>query len=610
MSVAVEGTSIPRDEVERLLEESAVFRALGPDARDLLCERFEPLTVPAGAVLMRQDDEADALYLVVVGRMRVTIRRDDGIDVAVAERGRGQVLGELALITNEPRSATVTAVRDSPVLRLSTDSFMELMRDFPDVQREITTEIVRLLVMSQRQGYKTSPVVTIAVVRLDDSETLADIDARLQRSFHRLTGASGLVTERAAIDAFGDLERIAADRLASWFAEHEAGYQVVVYEASNTPGVWSDACIRQADLVLLVGSSSGTAATLPIERSIEDRRARLKTRLELVLVHPATTRDPRGTRRFLATRNVDRHHHVRVDRDEDVDRAARLMLGRGIGVVFGGGGARGVAEIGVYRALIEHGVPIDATGGTSIGSLIAGCVARGQDPDQVAAILRAAVVDQSPFDVTFPAVSLASGKRVTQHIKDGAEGLDFEDGWRRIFAVSTNLTTGRVEVHRAGPGWLAIRASFSIPGVFPPVRTADGDLLVDGGLLDNLPVGVMRAEHEGITVIAVDVGRTRDVTAGSIPQDGVVSGWRMLLNRIDPAISSSSNTAGLGRILMRLTELGAEQSDDLGDLYIRPPLDAFSIADFKAFDRLIQIGYEEGNRAVGEWLASDAAPTF
>ena len=607
-----QGTSIPRDEIERLLEESHVFRSLGPDASDLLCERFELLTVAAGGVLMRQGEAADSLYLVVVGRMRVTIRRDDGTDSVVAEPGRGELLGEIALITNEPRSATVTAVRDSQVLRLSTDSFAELMRDSPDVQREITTEIVRRLVNSIRQGIVTSPVVTIAIVRLDDTPAISDVDVRFQRSFQRITGAAGLVNQRDAVAAFGRLDRTPADRLATWFAEHEAGKDVVVYEAGAEPGLWADACIRQADLVLLVrsGTGTGTGTMTELERTIEERRARLKSRLELVLVHPAGTLDPRGTSRSLAGRHVDRHHHVRVDRDEDIDRAARLMLGRGVGVVFGGGGARGIAEIGVYRALIEHGVPIDATGGTSIGSLVAGGVARGQSPEEIARQLRAAVLDQSPFDVTFPAVSLASWRRVTQRIKEGAAGLDLEDGWRRVFAVSTNLTTGRAEIHRTGPAWQAIRASFSIPGVFPPVRTAADELLVDGGLLDNLPVGVMRAEHEGITVIAVDVGRTRDVTAGSIPHDGIVSGWRLLLNRIDPATASNNNSAGLGRILMRLTELGGLQSDDRGDLYIRPPLDPFGIADFKAFDQLIQLGYEEGQRAVGEWLASDAAPAF
>ena len=77
-------------------------------------------------------------------------------------------------------------------------------------------------------------------------------------------------------------------------------------------------------------------------------------------------------------------------------------------------------------------------------------------------------------------------------MQDAARGLDFEDAWLNGFCVSTNLTRGEVEVHRTGPAWIGLRASFSIPGVFPPMRTADGDLLVDGGVLDNMPVGIMR----------------------------------------------------------------------------------------------------------------------
>ena len=289
---------------------------------------------------------------------------------------------------------------------------------------------------------------------------------------------------------------------------------------------------------------------------------------------------------------------------------ARLLLDRGIGIVFSGGGARGIAGIGVLRALLELGVPIDAVGGTSIGSLIAGGAARGQTPDEIANQLRRAVLDTSPFDVTFPAVSLASGKRVTQRLQEAAEGLDVEDGWRQFFCVSTNLTRGDIEIHRRGPGWYAVRASFSIPGVFPPVRTPDSDLLVDGGVLDNLPVGVMRGEHAGITVIAVDVGRTRDLTAGMLPADGVVSGWRLLLSRIDPGTPNQADSAGLFRILMRLTELGSARTDDHGDVYVRPAVDAFSIADFKAFDRLIDLGYEAGMQTVGDWLASEDTPKF
>ncbi|HEU5302678.1 MAG TPA: cyclic nucleotide-binding and patatin-like phospholipase domain-containing protein [Acidimicrobiia bacterium] len=609
MTVARDGGPVPRDAIERLIEEGSIFRGLDPSARGLLAKQFEPQAIPGGAVLMRQGDPADALFLVSVGRFRVSIERDDGTETVVAELGRGDIVGELALITDDPRSATVTAVRDSQVLRLDTTAFTQLVSTNPAIQREFTTEVIRRLVRSFREGSPTSPVATIAVVPLDHGPGVIGMSERLHQSLDRLAGPAGHVTKAATAAAVGTLEEVGPDRLAAWFAEHESGFEVVAYQGSAEPGSWTDACIRQADLVLVVASADGSPAVRDIERSIAERRRLLKSRVELVLVHPASTQDPRETRRFLAGRDVDRHHHVRVDRDADVDRVARLILGRGIGVVFSGGGARGIAGIGVYQALLEAGVPIDATGGTSIGSLLAGGAARGQTADEIAAQIRAAVLDSSPFDVTFPVVSLARGRRVTQSIRDGAEGLDLEDGWRHVYCVSTNLTTGHEVVHRSGPGWFAIRASFSIPGVFPPVRTENGDLLVDGGMLDNMPVGVMRDEHEGISVIAIDVGKTRDVVAGALPDDGVVSGWKLLRNRMRRKKHRTS-AAGLGRILMRLTELGSEQDADHGDLYIRPDIDDYSIADFKAFDRLIELGYEAGQRDVAAWLASGDAPKF
>jgi predicted acylesterase/phospholipase RssA/CRP-like cAMP-binding protein len=577
-----------------------MFAALEADARAFVCDHLEPMVLPGGTELIRQGETGDSMYLVAVGRLRVTMTRDDGSETVVAEVGRGELVGELAVMTDEPRSATVTALRDSQVLRLTTAAFAELVAQHPGALRQITTQVVRRLVRSFREGSPTSPVVTIAVVPLSDDPGALGFAARLCASLEQLTRTASEVTVTEATAVLGDLERVGSDRLAAWFGARESGFEAVVYAASPESGDWTEACVRQADLVLLVGAAREDPSPRPVERAIAARRARVRIRTELVLVHPEWTRDPRGTRHWLRPRFVDRHHHVRVDREDDVDRVARLLIGRGIGLVLSGGGARGVAAIGVLEALNEREVPIDACGGTSIGSLIAGGAARGLPPAEIARQLRAAVVDTSPFDVTFPALSLAAGKRVTERIRDGAEGLDLEDGWRNVFCVSTNLTTGGVEIHRTGPGWHAVRASFSIPGVFPPVRSSTGDLLVDGGLLDNMPVGVMRGEHDNITVIAVDVGRTRDMIAGSLPGDGVVSGWRLLLGRFDRG-RDRTGTAGLGRVLMRLTELGSERGEDRGDVYIRPEVDDYGIADFKAFDRLIGLGYEAGIRAIDEW---------
>ena len=140
------------------------------------------------------------------------------------------------------------------------------------------------------------------------------------------------------------------------------------------------------------------------------------------------------------------------------------------------------------------------------------------------------------------------------------------------------------------------------------MRNADGDVLVDGGVLDNMPVGIMRSQHDGINVVAIDVGSQRDVRAAGLPESGVVSGWRWLVNRINPR-TASSEMVGAIKVLMRITELGGRDNDK-GDLYIRPVVDGVAMLDFGAFDRLVDAGYEAGTKSAQEWISSGAAPKF
>lgn len=197
---------------------------------------------------------------------------------------------------------------------------------------------------------------------------------------------------------------------------------------------------------------------------------------------------------------------------------------------------------------------------------------------------------------------------MTERIQNGADGLDLEDTWLNFFCVSTNLTKGRVETHTHGPAWYAIRASFSVPGVFPPVPNEAGDLLVDGGLLDNLPVRVMRDTHAGITVVAIDVGAEREPLSAPVPPTGFVSGWGYLWAQLRGR--TFSNLASLPRILMRLTELGTQGGDDEGDCYIRPGVDSVGLLEFSAFDRLIDIGRRDAGPPITAWLEADRVPRF
>jgi predicted acylesterase/phospholipase RssA/CRP-like cAMP-binding protein len=587
--------------IDGLLRASAVFGHLDADALVLVRDALVPRVVHNGEILMRQGDAADGLYLVGSGRLQVIIEREDGGTEVISEIGRGDLVGEMALLTDSPRSATIAAVRDSHLLFLPSDGFAHVVQSYPEALRTISSVLISKLMHTIHHGSTTTPATSIVIVPLDESSPVRELGDRLASSLRPLLGPVPVVRSD---DRPAELGLASELRRAAWREQLETANGAVIYLAAPTFDPWTDECIANSDLVVLAAAADGPPGTRAIEDELERRQGSAARRSELVLLHAPGTHTPRGTRRWLGARRVNRHHHVRIDRAGDYDRVARLLVGRGVGVVFSGGGARGIAHVGVLRALIEHGVTIDATAGASIGSIVAGAVARGDQPDEVAAQIRAAVVDRSPVDITFPSVSFAAGGRVTHHIKEGARGLDLEDTWLNFLCVSTNLTRGALEIHQHGPAWTAVRSSFSVPGLFPPMRNEAGDVLVDGGILDNMPVAPLRAAHSGITVIAVDVGARRDFTSGTLPDSGVVSGWRFLANNLRK--QSLENLTTLPRILMRLTELGSLGNDDHGECYIRPSLTGVSLLDFNKFDQLIEMGQRDAAPVLDAWLAPSA----
>ena len=211
------------------------------------------------------------------------------------------------------------------------------------------------------------------------------------------------------------------------------------------------------------------------------------------------------------------------------------------------------------------------------------------------------VSESNPLDLTLPISSIASGRRISERLQAAAGDVDIEDLWIDYFCVSTNLSRMEPLVHRQGRAWRAIRASMSIPGVFPPVAHGQ-DVLVDGGLVDNLPVGEMRRGHDRITAVAVDVGVRRGLQAGDLPDSTVIGGWRILVDRIHPR-RASPQIVGIISLLARLTELGGGGADraDRGDVLVRPDVEQFPILDFDRFDELVEVGYRAGLATLGPW---------
>jgi NTE family protein len=289
------------------------------------------------------------------------------------------------------------------------------------------------------------------------------------------------------------------------------------------------------------------------------------------------------------------HHHVRRRVARDFRRLARMMTGRAIGLVLSGGGVRGLSHIGVLRALREAGIEIDLFGGVSMGAIIAACAALEWNDDDIYRRLRATFIEKNPLnDYTLPLVALTRGRRLSRTLREHFGDRRIEDCPYTYFCVSSNLGTGRIKVHRNGPVWWANRASVAVPGVLPPV--IDGtDVLVDGGVMNNLPVDIMNEMRCG-PVIAADVSQESNFHA-SIDDVEQPPLWRILRHA----------RRGTPNIVTILMAAGSHGSDAIlramraqVDLLIQTPLHQFGWLDWKEFDTAVEAGYQSAKRVLEE----------
>ena len=398
-----------------------------------------------------------------------------------------------------------------------------------------------------------------------------------------------------------DLSRV---RVANWVREQEDRSAHLLIECDPYDTEWTRLCLRQADLVLLVARADddpeATRATSPAGEEL-----RRSARRELVLVHPPATDHPSGTERWLRAAAVDAHHHVRADRADDFRRLARSISKRSVGLAVSGGGARSYAHVGVIRALSERGLPVDLVGGTSAGAFIASFLAMGHDVDSMLAFSRKAR-DRYKIsrDLTFPTLSFLSARHVVATLQGMFGDAYIEDLWIPFFCVSTNLNTVEMVVHDRGPIWEAIRATIAVPGILPPLFSA-GEPLVDGGILNNLPIDVVRGRGCG-TVVASDVSLVGELKAGGL-ESVSTSGWSLLWSRLAPW-KERSELPHVFEILMRTaTASGVYHRGRVmreADLYVRTEAADIPTLDWEAGEALIDRAYHLAIEEIARWQAS------
>ncbi|MCU0951301.1 MAG: patatin-like phospholipase domain-containing protein [Burkholderiaceae bacterium] len=597
---------------ERLLGEllDAQFGPLDAATRAFLGHHLRWVELPAGATLMRQGEAGDAGYLLVSGRLRAYISDNGGAPRLVREMSRGEVIGELSMYTGDARSATVVAVRDCVLVRLDRAHFEALLATSAATSIVFTRQIIRRL-QSQHQRRPLAAPVTIGVIAVSDGVAIAGF----ARTLAAQLGAHGRVriVDAAAVDALVDRPGAArgedadsAHRVAGALDDLESQHDFLLLVASDGDDAWTRRCIGHADELLLVADASCPPRLHPIEsRLLAERPEQSEAAEILVLLQPATRRTPSGTRAWLARRPVAGHVHVRRDHEADLARLARLVSRNATGLVFGGGGARGFAHLGVWRALQAAGVQIDCVGGTSIGAVMAALVAADPSVERAIEIARRGFGVNPTGDYNWlPLVSLIKGGRARAAIERSlaelaGEAVDVEDLWKNYFCIATNYSQAREQLLDRGPLARALLASIAIPGALPPV-VHDGDLLCDGGTFNNFPVDRMRALRGVGRVIGVDLGVR---TARRIEFDEVPGSWALLRDRLRPRGARRYRLPSLTSYLMNITILYSvsqqSQARALADLYFNPPLYKVGLLQWSRFDDILRQGERHALEVIG-----------
>ena len=519
-----------------------------------------------GELLFSAGDEPDSLYLVRSGRLGVFRQDDDQPPQFLGVIKPGEPVGEMALIAGTPHSASVVALRDSEILALPREVFFDAVRTQPDVMIELS----RLMLQRARErtpGVNEPSVFGFISVRGRPIRPFVDRVA-------------------AAVEAQGltcqVIDHSALSSVSEWFSRMEDTHDFVLYVAELDEPSWANLCARQVDRLFLVGD----ALTAP-PTNIPIRAAHgLQQFTDLILLRDPRMRRPANTAVWLNTINPGRWFHAIEGDTGDAARIARIVTGRAVGLVLSGGGARAYAHIGAVRALHEAGVRFDFLGGSSMGAVIAAGPALGWTDDELDARIRTAFVRSDPLsDLAFPIIAMTRAGKVAGLLQDAYGEIDIADMPLPFFAVSSNLTSGRIEVHRRGLLRRAMRASISIPGVMPPV-VIDDQVLVDGAVIKNFPTDVMRQLNAG-PIVGVDMSQMRGVDPATLANPP--SWWRWIVSgawkKGPPIVSVLMRSATI------TTDADMEASRAEADLLILPEPEGSDIRDWKIYDPVVAAGH-------------------
>ena len=567
------------DAIRERLKQFEFFNSLDPDAFEAILEHCVWRSLAGGWELFGEGDVSDTLFFNISGRLVVVRKSIDGDEVVGYVRA-GEPVGEMSILSGEDHTASVYALRDTEVISIPR-AFVD---QFIHEHGEFAGALARVIVNRSRdpaESFQRSAPRVFAILATSPS---IDPDAHAEALAQKIERYGLKVTWLPVCDDAMDSAEF--DRL-------EESHDVVLLASRLGDTSWYRFVLRHADRFLVLARRDAVAPRPFPLTTMAGSRVRKFRLVDLVMLNE-------GESACSVLDWVDTIGAARVfncSGDPCMERLARLISGKSIGLVLSGGGARAYAHIGAIRALREAGIPIDFVCGVSMGAVIAACVAMGWREDKIESRIRETFVDSNPLgDHVLPVVALTKGGRVDRRLQRHFDDALIENLPIPYLCASSNLVTGEPRIHNRGILRHALRASIALPGILPPV--VDGDaLLVDGAVINNFPTGLMAAMHRGLT-IGIDVTRQGTIDVETFVDPPGFFSWisKHGVKSAPPIIS----------LLMRTVSARHERTLKIhpADIMIAPEVPGVGLRHWTNFDEAVSNGYMVTRAAIEEnWHA-------
>ena len=559
-----------KDESLEYLRE-CIRNYFGDSAISSILEGSELLLYEKDETVLTQDEEGSDMYLVISGVLDA-IYDNEGERRRVGSIGRGECLGEMALLGNGKRTASVLAHRNSILLRLDKKQFQTLANRNSELALKLSKTIIKRLEKSNRGEGNANPKSKYITVLSRTSDFSAESAARTFKTYWNSIKQVYILREEEGAELSPTQFALLINNLEN--------YDYVIMIASEN-SEWNRRIDLNADKTIYFAKESEFLSTQKIA-SPED----IQDEDELFLCYAENESAEQVAQAFKLFR-PERCFKLRPEIDEDKSRCARIIAEEQICMVFGGGGAHGLSNLGVVKAFMEKGIPIDVIGGTSIGSIFAASLAMDWPFDYVYSSMEKDISKNNPLkDYTLPLVALLKGNRMRKMLKNYFN-LPMQHTWKNMFCIAANLSSFKTEIIQTGPLDKAIASSISIPGILPP-SLHNHSLLIDGGVLNNMPSDIMRRLYKG-HVISVDVVASKP---RSIDHEYKINNWQFVKN-VFTGSRKNYIPGTMSTIMKAVTLASAEryrEKEAVSDYYIMPRSKKGFLA-WKEMDDFVESGY-------------------